>query len=105
MSWLKTSSLGLLITYTGDIVIVADTFGEKTIPDLPCKDGWTFAFILRNAFHHIWRCHSRLGTANGTRLDRACLVIPEKIRIDTEVFYTRETAYLPRIFDTHPFET
>ena len=76
--FLKSPLIILKLTYTGHIVVVTNAFGKKTIPDLPCKDGWTFAFIVRNAFHYGWRGHSRLGTANGTRLDRASLVIPEK---------------------------
>ena len=39
--FLKKSNLGPKIdkmTYTRDIIVVALSFGKKTIPDLPCKD-------------------------------------------------------------------
>ena len=37
----KKSNLGpkiVKMTYTRDIIVVALSFGKKTIPDLPCKD-------------------------------------------------------------------
>ena len=66
------------MTYTRDIIVVALPFGKKTIPDLPCKDGWTLAFIVGNAFHYARGGHSWLGSTNGTRLDRASLIVPAK---------------------------
>ena len=66
------------MTYTRDIIVVALSFGKKTIPDLPCKDWWTLAFIVGNAFHYARGGHSWLGSTNGTRLDRARLIVPAK---------------------------
>ena len=80
-SFLKKTNLGPKIdkmTYTRDIIVVALSFGKKTIPDLPCKDWWTLAFIVGNAFHYARGGHSWLGSTNGTRLDRARLIVPAK---------------------------
>ena len=80
-NFLKKPNLGPKIdkmTYTRDIIVVALSFGKKTIPDLPCKDWWTLAFIVGNAFHYARGGHSWLGSTNGTRLDRACLIVPAK---------------------------
>ena len=80
-NFLKKSNLGPKIdkmTYTRDIIVVALSFGKKTIPDLPCKDWWTLAFIVGNAFHYARGGHSWLGSTNGTRLDRARLIVPAK---------------------------
>ena len=63
-------------TYTRDIVSVADSLAEETVPDLPGEDAGTLPLVVGDLVHHARGRHARLRTADGTRLDRARLVIP-----------------------------
>ena len=65
-----------LSTHTGHVVGVADSLAEETVPDLPGEDAGTLPLVVGDLVHHARRRHARLRTADGTRLDRARLVIP-----------------------------
>ena len=68
-------------TYTWNIVIVANTFWQKPISDFPSKNRRTFSLVFWNTFHDAWSSHPRFGSADGTRLNRARFIVPEKIAI------------------------
>ena len=65
-----------LFTHTGHVVGVADSLAEETVPDLPGEDAGTLPLVVGDLVHHARGRHARLRTADGTRLDRARLVIP-----------------------------
>ena len=65
-------------TYTWNIVIVANTFWQKPISDFPSKNRRTFSLVFWNTFHDAWSSHPRFGSADGTRLNRARFIVPEK---------------------------
>jgi hypothetical protein len=67
-------------THAGNVVVIADGFLEETIANFPGEDGRAFAFELRNFADYIVGGHPRFGAANGSRPDRARLVIPENGR-------------------------
>ena len=63
-------------THTGHVVRVADSLAEEAVPDLPGEDAGTLPLVVRDLVHHARGRHARLRPADGTRLDRARLVIP-----------------------------
>ena len=67
-------------TYTWNIIVVANSFGQETIPNFPSKNWRAFSLIIWNTFHYTWSGHSGLRSANSTRLDRARLIVPKEER-------------------------
>ena len=104
-------------TYTWNIIVVANSFGQETIPNFPSKNWRAFSLIIWNTFHYTWSGHSGLRSANSTRLDRARLIVPKEERKKEKnrksniflacwlKYVEVKIAYRPRILDTHPLET
>ncbi len=76
-------------THAGNVVVIADGFLEETIADFPGEDGRAFAFELRDLADDIVGCHPRFGAANGSRPDRARLVIPDVLKLRRRIVWWR----------------
>lgn len=73
----KRHAINQTLTYAGDGVVVADTFGEQTVADFPCKYGRTLALVVGDFGHDARRGHTWLRATDCTGLYGTRLVIPE----------------------------
>lgn len=64
------------VTYAGDVVVVAHSFGQQPVADFPGEDGGALAFVVRDFGDHRCGCYSGFRTADGARFDRTGLVVP-----------------------------
>jgi len=71
------------------IVLRANSFGQKPIPNFPGKHGGILPFIVGDGIHHRWGGNFRLWTANHTRLKTASLIIPGSIEKVPSITYLR----------------
>lgn len=63
-------------TYTGHVVVIADSIGQESVSDFPSENRRTFPFVFGDSLHYIGRGHSRFGATYCARFDGSCLVIP-----------------------------
>ena len=63
-------------THTWYVVVGADAVGQEAIPDLPGEDGGALSLVLGNSGHYPRGGNPGLGTANGSGLNGAGLVVP-----------------------------
>ena len=68
----------LCFTYARNVVVVANTFLQKSIADLPSEDRRAFPLVIGDFVHDRCGSHARLATADRTWFDRTGLVVPEK---------------------------
>ena len=65
----------LIKTYAWNIVVCANSFGQETIPDLPCKYWGTLPLVLSDTMDHTWCGHSWFTSAYSARPYRTRLVV------------------------------
>lgn len=67
--------------YTGHgrhVILAADPFTQKSIPDLPREHRRVFSLIRRYGVHNRGGGDLWLGATDHTGLEAACLVVPEE---------------------------
>ena len=74
----NATPLTLCFTYARNVVVVANTFLQESIADLPSEDRRAFPLVIGDFVHHRRGSHARLATADRTWLDRTGLVVPER---------------------------
>lgn len=54
-------------SYTGYVIVGADSFCQQSVSDLPGEDGRTLSLVLSNFSHHLRRGHSGFAASYGPR--------------------------------------
>ena len=72
------TSLIKLPVYAGNtwyVLVVTDSFCEKSVPDLPGKHGGVLFLVLADGVHHMGRGNLRFASPDHSRLEVARLVV------------------------------
>lgn len=77
-------------THAGNVVLVANTLLQKTVPDFPGEDGRALALIVGDPVDDTGCRHSGLAPANRLRSDRAGFVVPAEDFADATVGHLQD---------------
>ena len=76
--WWESKWLALPVNWAdaGNILLVADAFGQEPVSYLPGEHCWVLALVVGDGVDDVGRGHFRLAPANHARLEAARLVVP-----------------------------
>ena len=90
-NWQWLVAIETLDTDAGNVVLVTESLGEKTITYLPGEYRRTLSLVLSDACHDLRRRYTRFTAANRSWTNRASLVIAAKYLTHTAVWYLSVT--------------
>ena len=83
-------------TYAGNVVLVTESFRQKTIAYFPGEDWRALALVLGDTAYHLRGGYTRLATADSTRTNWPSLVIATEDLAHTTVWYLTQVYTKPQ---------